>query len=201
MRSILLFVEDDAHEKVLVPLLEYRLSEQHDLDLKVETRSATGGAGRAVSQLKAYLAEVKQQTGGPLPDLFVVAIDANCHGWSKRRDEILEAAGDYRELVATAIPDPHIERWLLLDSGAFRKVVGRGCRAPDHKCDRDRYKNKLIEAIQQAGQVPFLGGIEYAEDIVRQWDIEQCKKDASFRAFVDEVTAFSNRWSSEGDED
>lgn len=200
MRRIVLFVEDYAHQKVLVPLLEHHLSGQYGVALDIRIRNATGGAGRAVSEFRRYLTEVEQQKAISLPDLFVVGIDANCHGWNIRRAEISKAAGNFGELVAAAVPDPHIERWLLLDSRAFKAVLGKGCKAPDQKCDRDRYKNKLMEAVQQADQIPFIGGIEYAEDIVREWDLEQCKKDASFRAFVDEVTTFFNRWTAEDDQ-
>ncbi len=84
-----------------------------------------------------------------------------------------------------AIPDPHIERWLLLDGVAFKAVFGNGCDAPDQKCDRDRYKQRLIEAIHATGTIPRLGGIEYAEDIVQQMDINRAARgDRSFGRFV-----------------
>ena len=74
--------------------------------------------------------------------------------------------------VIYAIPDPHIERWLLLDSGAFKTVLGKGCPAPDQKCERDRYKYLLLEAIRGAGITPLLGGIEHAEDLVKAMDLQ-----------------------------
>jgi hypothetical protein len=55
------------------------------------------------------------------------------------------------------VPDPHIERWLLLDSQAFKEVLHRGCSAPDQKCDRDRYKLLLDEAVRAAEVEPLLG--------------------------------------------
>ena len=36
--------------------------------------------------------------------------------------------------IVKAIPEPHIERWLLLDGAASRAAVGKGCQAPDLKC-------------------------------------------------------------------
>ena len=40
-------------------------------------------------------------------------------------------------------------------------VFGKGCDSPDQKCDRGRYKQRLIEAIYATGTIPRLGGIEY----------------------------------------
>ena len=50
--------------------------------------------------------------------------------------------------VIYAIPDPHIERWLLLDSAAFKKVLDKGCSAPTQKCERGLYKRLLLQAVR-----------------------------------------------------
>jgi hypothetical protein len=76
----------------------------------------------------------------------------------------------------------------LLDGAAFRAVFGRGCDAPDLKCSRDRYKERLIEAIHAAGVTPSLGGIEFAEDIVRHMDIDRAAQaDKSLERFVEDL--------------
>jgi hypothetical protein len=112
-----------------------------------------------------------------MPDLLVVATDANCQGFSDRKREIEKAA--YRlletnpEKLLMAIPDPHIERWMLVDSRAFKAVLGRGCEAPDQKCQRERYKQMLLAAMRAAGIVPPLGGMEYAREIVQHLDLER----------------------------
>lgn len=94
-----------------------------------------------------------------------------------------------------AVPDPHVERWLLLDGAAFKAVFGQGCKAPDRKCSRNRYKNLLIAAIRAAGSTPLLGGIEHAEDIIRAMDIDRAAlADASLRNFVDSLRATFQRW-------
>ena len=94
-----------------------------------------------------------------------------------------------------AIPDPHIERWLLLDGAAFKTVFGKGCDAPDQKCDRNRYKQRLIEAIHATGTIPILGGIEYAEDIIQQININRVTQvDRSFRRFVEELRDTFQSW-------
>lgn len=94
-----------------------------------------------------------------------------------------------------AVPDPHVERWLLLDGAAFKAVVGHGCKAPDQKCDRGRYKQRLVEAVRDAGVTPILGGLEYAEDIVRRMNMDRAARtDRSLARFVDELrTIFGER--------
>ena len=60
-----------------------------------------------------------------------------------------------------------------MNSAAFKTVLGVGCQAPDQKCERDRYKRALREAVRQTGIFPALGGIEYAEDIINAMDLER----------------------------
>lgn len=76
--------------------------------------------------------DLKRQ-GRPYPDLIVVATDANCKGLNERTREIV--CRDDPAPMILAIPDPHLERWLLLDGAAFKAVFGKGCDAPDQKCD------------------------------------------------------------------
>lgn len=86
--------------------------------------------------------------------------------------------------VISMIPEPHIERWLLLDSEAFKKVFGTDCSVPNRKCDRDRYKRLLLQAIRDAGVVPLLGGIEHTVNLVNAMDLEHLEQsDRSFRRF------------------
>ena len=97
--------------------------------------------------------------------------------------------------IVLAVPDPHIERWLLLDGAAFKAVFDRGCRAPDQKCNRDRYKQLLVDAIRSAGVTPSFGGIEFAEDIMRHLDIDRAARaDDSFRCFIINLRAEFRRW-------
>ncbi|WP_343424444.1 hypothetical protein [Candidatus Amarolinea dominans] len=102
-----------------------------------------------------------------------------------------------RRRVICAVPDPHVERWLLVDSAAFKAVLGRGCAAPDQKCERARYKRLLIEAIRQAGITPNLGGIEFAADIVAAMDLGQASRlDPSLQRFLDEMNGVFREWRS-----
>ena len=186
MPRAVLFAEDMAHEEFLSALVA-RCAREHEVRVQVASLSVRGGFGRAIAELKQYLAEVARAVQ-PLPDLLIVATDANCHGLNTRRREIQEATEGYPGRVVRAIPDPHIERWLLLDSAAFKRALGRGCRAPDQKCERGRYKMRLMDAVIQAGVTPLLGGIEYARDLAEFIDLERVAgADASFGSFLAEL--------------
>ena len=183
MCEVALFVEDSAHQKVIGALLR-RVADESGLTVWLDWRNAVGGRGRVVQELKRYLKDLTTQGGHP--DLIVVATDANCIGLQQRVREVDASAA--ASPVVLAVPDPHIERWLLLDSAAFKSVFGKGCDAPDKKCDRGRYKHQLFEAVRATGVVPQLGGIQYAEDIVQHMDIERAARaDPSFSRFVNEL--------------
>ena len=194
MHEIALFVEDSAHQQVIGALVQ-RLAREYGIDVRLDWRSAVRGHGRVVQELRNYLRDLTNQRDH-LPDLIIVATDANCSGLNERTREIRQDASAFP--IILAIPDPHIERWLLLDSAAFKSVFGRGCNAPDQKCDRDLYKQRLSEAIYDAGIMPSLGGIEYAEDIVQEMNFERAKRaDRSFRRFADDLSRTFQLWQSE----
>ena len=194
MREIALFVEDSAHQQVIGALVQ-RLAREYGIDVRLDWRSAVRGHGRVVQELRNYLRDLANQRDH-LPDLIIVATDANCSGLNERTREI--GSQHAPAPITLAIPDPHIERWLLLDSAAFKSVFGRGCNAPDQKCDRDLYKQRLSEAIYDAGIMPSLGGIEYAEDIVQQMNFARAKRaDRSFRRFADDLSRTFQLWQSE----
>lgn len=186
MREVALFVEDHAHRQIIGPLVE-RIADEQAATVRLNWRSAVRGHGRVVQELRKYLRDLERH-GDPWPDLIVVATDANCDGYNDRAKEILDHSEKAPAPVVLAIPDPHVERWLLLDGAAFKAAVGRGCNAPDQKCDRDRYKQRLIEAVHDAGVTPNLGGLEYAEDIIRNMDIDRAAQaDRAFARFVDDL--------------
>ena len=190
MREVALFVEDSAHQRVIGTLLG-RLADEIGLTIHLEWYNAMGGRGRVVRELKRYLSDFTEQ--GDHPDLIVVATDANCVGLQRRIRDIDTSSAV--SPVILAVPDPHIERWLLLDGAAFKAVFGKGCDAPDKKCDRGRYKHQLFEAVRSAGVVPMLGGIQFAEDIVREMDLDgPARADPSFRRFVEEVRRAFRQW-------
>ena len=191
MREIALFVEDYAHRQIIGALVQ-RIAEECEIAIHLDWRNAVRGHGKVIAELNDYMRDLRRQ-GGPWPDLIVVATDANCKGINERTQEI--GGRDEPAPMILAIPDPHIERWLLLDGAAFKTVFGKGCDAPDQKCDRNRYKQRLIEAIHATGTIPILGGIEYAEDIVQQININRVTQvDRSFRRFVEELRDVFQSW-------
>lgn len=190
MRRIALFCEDFAHESFLSAIVR-RVARESGLSVEITPRSVRGGHGKVIDEFREFLRELDRPQR-VLADLLVVATDANCRGLQERTREIYDGNEKYRPFIIPAIPDPHIERWLLLDSAAFKKVLGRGCAAPDYKCERDRYKRSLIEAVRAAGVTPLLGGVEYAEDIAEAMDLMQ--GDKSFSTFLSELRAKLIEW-------
>lgn len=189
---LVLIVEDAAHEKFLVPLIG-RMATAPGVPLEIRIRSAGGGSGRVLKELERMSKDC-ERGNQPVPDGIVVAVDSNCRGFVEKRNTVLRSAGSLAERVIPAIPDPHIERWFLLDGQAFKEVVGHGCQAPDGKCEKDRYKRLLNEAVLAAGVEPLLGGVEYAQDLAGSLDIERvCKADSSFSHFVSDLRAWLNR--------
>lgn len=172
MYNISLFAEDEAHEDFLTALV-YRLADDYHVKINLMPRSVRGGHGKVISELKQYQQDLQAYDEGS-PDLIIVGTDSNCQRVSARKREIDQViSATFTDLVICAIPEPHIERWLLLDSAAFKTVLGKGCPAPDQKCERDRYKLLLIEAVRNAGVVPISGGIEHTEALVNSMNLQR----------------------------
>lgn len=187
MASASLFVEDFGQEEFLTALAQ-RVAREMEVELEVRPRSVRGGHGKALSELSEYVTDLLKGRE-PLPDFLIVARDANCQGRVACQREIAKAVAKIEEtyagFVVTAIPDPHIERWMLVDAQAFKAVLGRGCKAPDQKCEKERYKRQLLEAMRGAGVVPPLGGMEFARDLVEELDLERVNSlDDSLGLFI-----------------
>ena len=190
MRSIALFVEDEAHRKVIGALVT-RLAAEQGAAVRLDWYTATGGHGRVVQRLARYLRDFRLEDG-LRHDLIIVAVDANCQGAGKRKEF---QHFDPPAPMLLAIPDPHIERWLLLDGAAFRKVLGKGCGAPDRKCQRDLYKDRLAQAMLASGNSPDFAGIDFAEALVGAMNLDRAARaDASLNRFVDELRAVLREW-------
>jgi hypothetical protein len=182
-KRIAAFVEDFAHRQVIGALID-RVATEIGIEVRLDWRNARRGHGQVVRELKQYLRDLRRQ--GNLPDIVVVGTDANCKGLLERSRQIPVDASPVPTVLA--IPDPHVERWLLLDGAAFKAVFAHGCPAPDQKCARDRYKEALIRAILDAGVTPSLGGIEFAEDIVHAMDLARAANaDDSLRRFLEDL--------------
>src|SRR5262249_26250967 len=104
MREIMLFVEDYAHQQIIGALLR-RLARDREIEVQLTWRSARRGHGRVVQQFEEFLRDLRQQNGR-LPDMIIVASDANCKGLAERMKEFEHP--DAPAPVVLAIPDPHI---------------------------------------------------------------------------------------------
>jgi hypothetical protein len=197
MRNVALFVEDFAHETFLKALVG-RLGDEYQVEVALHPYSVRGGHGRVVKELGEFLRDIRKGRF-TLPDLLIVGRDANCQGFLTRRQELEPVAAQCGCPVVYAIPDPHIERWLLLDSSAFKSVLGRGCNAPQQKCERNRYKRLLLEAVRAARITPPLGGIEYAEDLVRAMDLRAMESaDESLGRLLRDLRTAFRGWAQAG---
>jgi len=179
------FLEDIAHEKFIRALV-WRVAS--GIPLKEDVRNATYG-GRVWFELKQFLRELKADLF-PIPDVLIVAIDGNCNkaSWVRKQiEEEVQRAGISLPFLICAVPDPHIERWYLEDQQALSKVLpGAKTRKLKYKCERDRYKAALKEAIRSAGLEPILGGAEYGEEIALV--LEPQRLDRSFKVFWKDLT-------------
>lgn len=197
MREIVLFGEDIAHKQVIESLV-LRLVPEDTEGINLFWECERGGSA-VDTALKIYFQELKKGEVFP-PSLLVVVKDGNFKGWNRRykevKDNIKKGLGnDLMIDYIIGIPDPHIERWLLLDSEAFKIVVGRGCNPPSYNKERDYYKNYLINAVIEAGKTPTLGGIEFAEEIVKHMNIQKAMDvDKSFKKFVEDVNNIFKQW-------
>ena len=193
MRNISMFVEDQAHYEFLKALI-HRLAEEYGVAIKLDWQNARRGHGMVIRELHQYLRDLYRGRS-TWPDLVIVATDANCKRLNERIKEVTDVTNKVSARIVCAVPNPHIERWLLLDSAAFKEVFGRGCDAPDQKCERARYKRKLVDCILKADIVPNLGGIEYADEIVLAMDLNRAgQADASLARLLNELRAVFQEW-------
>lgn len=174
MRNISLFVEDTGHREFLNALL-LKIARQHNITIVIKFESARGGHGTAITELKLFVRDL-QRNNRTLPDLLIAATDGNCKGYVARKQEVDNVTKQFRGTVICAIPDPHIERWFLLDSAAFKETFGIGCSVPAYKCDRYLYKKLYNETLTRAGRESILGGIEYVGMLVDAMDLDKLER-------------------------
>lgn len=184
-----LFAEDRAHEEFISALIR-RLARQHAKDVDLRIRSARGGHGRVLAELKLYQQSIRRQLRpARMPAIVVVAVDANCDPFASAREKVRKALlDDFAPLAAIACPDPHVERWYLADPASFHCVVGIAPPVERRKCGRDRYKSILAQTIQRAGHPPTLGGIEFARELAQDMDFYRAgKREKSLKSFIAEL--------------
>ncbi|MFQ6033195.1 MAG: DUF4276 family protein [Candidatus Zixiibacteriota bacterium] len=191
---IIYFLEDRAHEGFIKALVE-RIAKEESIDehsLIHDIRAARGGS-RIINQFKNFIRDTSD-VGAIDIDFLVVARDGNCRGNRERVKELERCIREnhpLKERVIYAIPDPHIERWYLIDQRALKEGVGLD-KAPDlppYKCKKDHYKQVLKKALKESNVNSLLGGPEYAERIVDNIDnLESLsQQNAGFQAFVENL--------------
>lgn len=166
------FLEDRSHESFLKALVRRIAQEEgfSERDLIHDVRSCRGG--RVITEYKRFLKECRRGSTVPF-DILVVAMDGNCRGYNERARELKQCAerAQYPALdrIVSAIPDPHIERWYLIDADVVRKALNtsRGPDIPAYKCEKGYYKRVLWGAVRSAGVKSQLGGVEYGERIIQ----------------------------------
>ena len=189
--SIGVFAEDQAHKRLLLPLI-LRLAREERVEVHLRVYSATGGHSRVMDEFQRHQQILERGYNGDRTQAFlVVAVDGNCETSVKARQRILEKTrAPFSERVVAACPDPHVEHWYLADSAAFKAVVGRQPRVGKKKCARDYYKSILADTIRRAGHPSALGGIEFAEELAGEMDFFQAgKKAPSLKMFLDDCRA------------
>jgi len=195
MPRIRAFVEDEAHRRV-IEAVGRRMSSQMDVPIEL-LFNVCGGSGAVLSTCKRYARAILSDKATD-DDGLLVAIDANCKGYNEKKREIevaLEWEGARPSDVVYAIPDPHIERWLLLDAGAVGRALSHPVtlRKPPKKCERNFYKNQPFHVVESARLQPLFGGLEHAEAIVAEYDLTRPMPDPAFHRFLDELRTLLNK--------
>ncbi|MFQ5750895.1 MAG: hypothetical protein ACE5HI_02770 [bacterium] len=137
--------------------------------LKHQIRSARGGS-KVIPQFKQFIKDTMKLPPSDV-DFLVVAIDGNCKGHKeqiKKLEKYIKPDHPLKNKVAYAVPDPHIERWYLMDQRAFKNGLGvdKAPSLPAYKCKKAHYKQLLNQALIDSNISSLLGGAEYAERIV-----------------------------------
>ena len=169
--SITYFLEDRAQEGFIRALVERVALEESILPpvLHHNVRSARHGS-RVVIEFRNFLKDARRTTGG-IEGPVVVSVDGNCKGYSDRIRQLsryVRSTDRFRDMVIYAVPDPHIERWYLMDQRALKEAIGvdRAPALPTYKCKKAYYKQILNQVLREAGVQSLLGGPEYAEKII-----------------------------------
>jgi hypothetical protein len=193
-RRVVFFLEDSAQEAIIPPLFSRLAAEaqwaENELDLRV--LSARGGG--SLRAFRKFLKDARRP-GHLSADLLVVGVDANCKGFTVRRDLVMKAAtkSTAYPVVITAVPDPHVERWYLLDPLALGKAAAISIAAslPAYKCEKNHYKTLLRSAFDASGIVPPLGGLEYGPLVARHMDLfSAAKQDHGLADYVEKARAW-----------
>jgi hypothetical protein len=167
-----------------------RIAQEEEVVVTPRVRSARGGHGRAVTELKLYQDFVQSGAAGTTNAVLLIAgIDGNCSTFAKAKKAIIAAThSPFSDRLVVACPDPHVERWYLADPESFKDAVGYRPTIARKKCARDYYKDALAKVVQKAGHPATLGGIEFAPELVERMNLYRAgKNERSLKVFVDDL--------------
>ena len=190
-KLIVFFLEDAAQEAIMPPLFARLLRERGIAAGRYEIRVLSSRGGDSIRAYESFLKELASGSQFA-PDALVVGSDGNCKGYAVRRQQLREIAKSNAPTISiiTAVPDPHVERWYMLDPKALAEVVGCAVVAavPAYKCAKDHYKQMLREAFRGSGVNPPLGGAEYGPGFADGMNLYTARKaDAGLGDYVDQV--------------
>jgi len=191
--TIAYFLEDFGHEAIIPPLVKRLIREAGKPASLFAHLVLNARGGRSISSYQKFLDEAKRKKH-LCADLLIVGSDGNCKGFAVRRDDIKAvAANPPYSTVVTAVPDPHVERWYLLDPSALSTVAGitKMPPLPAHKCEKGYYKRLLRSAFDHTPIVPPLGGTEYGALVADQMNLYLASKaDPGFGEFINGVKSW-----------
>lgn len=192
-RRVAFFLEDSAQEAIIPPLFQRLAAEEGFTSDQIEVKVLSARGGGSLTAFRQFLKDAKRR-GHLNADLLIVGVDANCKGFTVRRDLVMKVAAKspYREIIA-AIPDPHVERWYLLDVSALSNAAGSpiATSAPVYKCEKNHYKTILRQAFVNTGIAPPLGGLEYGPVVAQHMDLyAAAKQDHGLNDYVEKARAW-----------
>ncbi|NQU05338.1 MAG: hypothetical protein HQ568_04530 [Calditrichaeota bacterium] len=211
--KVLYFLEDRGHSEFITALTKKIISEVFDgVEVAIidDVRSAnpikshesieTIRTTKNVGGYKNFLKDLRKSDSFDF-NAFVIVMDGNCNGVNKRVKELskhVKSDDRFYDMVVYGVPDPHIEKWYVMDVNAFKSGVGLDSAPvlPPEKCERNYYKKFLTTKISDGlGSVPSLGGAEYAEDIVNNIDSIHrfAQLDKGCNKFINDLRALAKR--------
>lgn len=129
-KTIVILPEDLGHSLFLKPLIERMAREMlGERSWSVSVLNPAGGVGRLKQTLQRLLCDYSLASN--FPDLFIVGVDGNCKGAKERHREIegiLNGTAGLGHYVL-AIPNAHIEQWMMADPEAFGEPLVKDIEA------------------------------------------------------------------------
>jgi hypothetical protein len=178
--------EDEATERIIDALVK---REAECLKLFARQRLALCWGGSKVENRIAEWEAFVRRNG--YASLTIFALDGNGRGTIEARARLEALLPVLRPPhCILAIPDPHIERWLLLDGHALHRVLAAPPVPAPPGMGRDFYKNRLADLAQACLSTHETDGTEYAPDIAAVMDFAAAEAaDPSLRHFLTDLRA------------